>query len=365
MADGEKRPKTLEEITTQFEEYSAILLDNPFISKNLSLKSIANAQTALDLAKANPTAENIAVAKSTVDLFHHYAIGVFHSDARRFSRDRHKIAATTDSLTNSPNRAVHNERIHNAQREMNKGPDSDGNKNYFALVVFDLDRFKGLNDDYGHLAGDAGLKAFADHLRSITRDDRGDDLYTPLRSLDKRSDHSFSRLGGDEFTLLMNTKASTLEEAQDSFTTAFTRIRDHFKTSSFSYESMTFPLIPSSGMHILEKDDDTDSAFKKADAAQLEHKANKHERYQAAVTALQDANVENLRIVADKREEEATDNATLLSALQALTEDDAVSIHVDHDKANAFVAKILLEIGDNHDIPVFEAPPPDVGEHSL
>ncbi len=54
------------------------------------------------------------------------------------------------------------------------------------LALFDLDRFKQINDTYGHLAGDTVLRAFAEHL---TREIDGSGLA--------------ARLGGDEFMLLL------------------------------------------------------------------------------------------------------------------------------------------------------------------
>ena len=54
------------------------------------------------------------------------------------------------------------------------------------LLLLDLDGFKEINDNHGHPAGDAVLRAFAEHL---TRAIRGSDLA--------------ARLGGDEFMLLL------------------------------------------------------------------------------------------------------------------------------------------------------------------
>jgi len=55
----------------------------------------------------------------------------------------------------------------------------------FALLVFDLDEFKPINDTYGHQAGDIVLQAISERLRAIKRD-------TDI----------LCRLGGDEFALL-------------------------------------------------------------------------------------------------------------------------------------------------------------------
>jgi len=61
--------------------------------------------------------------------------------------------------------------------------------------MFDLDKFKEINDKYGHLAGDKILKKMAETLRSAIR----------------TSDIAY-RFGGEEFTVLL--PGATTEEAQ-------------------------------------------------------------------------------------------------------------------------------------------------------
>lgn len=88
--------------------------------------------------------------------------------------------ALTDPLTGLYNRRF-------AERHLRMEVARARRRGYaFTLILFDLDGFKQINDRYGHAAGDAVLKAFAEHL---TRAVREGDLA--------------ARLGGDEFLLLL------------------------------------------------------------------------------------------------------------------------------------------------------------------
>jgi PleD family two-component response regulator len=89
--------------------------------------------------------------------------------------DRIRHQATHDMLTGLPNRTLFHDRLLTAmQRVPRHGPG-------FALAMLDIDGFKGVNDNHGHPAGDALLKAIAQRL--------GDQV---------RSNDTVARLGGDE-----------------------------------------------------------------------------------------------------------------------------------------------------------------------
>jgi diguanylate cyclase (GGDEF)-like protein/PAS domain S-box-containing protein len=98
-------------------------------------------------------------------------------DARSELREKLTRAALTDHLTGLPNRAALVSTLERFRAVSRERP--------FVLFLFDLDRFKQVNDSLGHAAGDAYLIETADRVRSILRP--GDSL---------------ARMGGDEFVAL-------------------------------------------------------------------------------------------------------------------------------------------------------------------
>jgi len=92
-----------------------------------------------------------------------------------------------DTLTDIPNRILFRDRLEHAIRL------SDRDDSQFALMFIDLNGFKQVNDSFGHDIGDTMIRICAERLQNAMR----------------RSD-SVARMGGDEFTLLMeNTDNST------------------------------------------------------------------------------------------------------------------------------------------------------------
>jgi diguanylate cyclase (GGDEF)-like protein len=103
-----------------------------------------------------------------------------HEDITERRRAEARIAhmARHDALTDLPNRAFLAERLEQAVACANRGE-------LVAMHVFDLDRFKHVNDTLGHFAGDKLLKCVGERLRSVVRDT-----------------DSVARIGGDEFAIV-------------------------------------------------------------------------------------------------------------------------------------------------------------------
>lgn len=89
-------------------------------------------------------------------------------------------AANYDDLTGLPNRQLLEERLRTARSH------ADRQHRSVSVCYLDLDGFKGINDKWGHLAGDQALRTLAERL---------------TRAL--RSGDTVARIGGDEFVLLL------------------------------------------------------------------------------------------------------------------------------------------------------------------
>ncbi|PDQ20943.1 GGDEF domain-containing protein [Mesorhizobium sanjuanii] len=106
----------------------------------------------------------------------------------------HRLDALTDPLTGLLNRR--------ALFDLNNSAPIGA---FTAVVVFDLDGFKAINDEFGHATGDRVLKVFAEEL---ARDLRPTDVA--------------ARMGGEEFALVLGrTLPETVELAAERIRTAF------------------------------------------------------------------------------------------------------------------------------------------------
>jgi diguanylate cyclase (GGDEF)-like protein len=96
------------------------------------------------------------------------------------ARDALRFQATHDPLTGLWNRLAATDSL---RRELARGK---RNQTPVSVILGDLDHFKGINDTYGHLAGDAALREVAKRLRKCAR------VYDTV-----------ARYGGEEFLLVL------------------------------------------------------------------------------------------------------------------------------------------------------------------
>ncbi|MCD9570721.1 GGDEF domain-containing protein [Pseudomonas protegens] len=146
--------------------------------------------------------------------------------------------ALIDPLTGLPNRAAWSERLeHEVGQWQQHG-------NSLLLAMLDLDHFKRINDNYGHLAGDKVLKIIANVLRKRLR---GSDF--------------IARFGGEEFVLLLpNTPWPVGVRIVEALRAAIEACPFHFKG-----EPVTITV--SVGLSAFKAGDRSDLVIKRADQA--------------------------------------------------------------------------------------------------
>jgi len=163
--------------------------------------------------------------------------------------------ASHDSLTGLVNRAEFERQLAASLESARPNHTADD-----VLLLFDLDRFKIVNDTCGHAAGDAMLRAVSKHLAKVFR--HGD---------------TFARLGGDEFGALL--KGCTRDHA----TAIANNLLHAANTFHFQWESQQFQTSLSIGLLVLDDASGTvESAMRLTDIACFVAKERGRDRIQEA-----------------------------------------------------------------------------------
>lgn len=162
----------------------------------------------------------------------------------RESLEAEHARAHRDPLTDSPNRLAYEERgeleIMRARRA----------RTPLCLAVLDLDRFKSVNDRYGHRVGDRLLRSIAGIAQQRVR---ATDL--------------FARYGGEEFVGLFP------ETGLDAAQSLCEDLRARVEAAAFQFRGEIVPMTVSIGLAVLRPDDTLESLFERADAALYRAKA--------------------------------------------------------------------------------------------
>jgi diguanylate cyclase (GGDEF)-like protein/PAS domain S-box-containing protein len=164
--------------------------------------------------------------------------------ARRQSEDRVRHMAQHDPLTELANRAYFSQRVQQALANARRYKESVG------LILIDLDRFKPVNDQYGHAVGDELLVTIARRLKNSVRET-----------------DTVGRIGGDEFVVLL-TGPVTRDSAQVVIDKIFNQIALPIEIQGLRLEitcSLGLALYPQDG-------GDEMSLTKAADAAMYRNK---------------------------------------------------------------------------------------------
>ena len=179
-----------------------------------------------------------------------------------------------DALTGLPNRSLFIERLRHAMRRSTRHPD-----NLFGVLFLDLDRFKEINDNLGHFAGDELLRAVARRLEACIR-----------------PEDTVARLSGDEFAILLESITDT---------------RDAGRVAERIEEALSFPInlagaevTTSASMGIVTSTmshDQPEQLLRSADMAMYRAKAAGRARYEMFDRAMHTDALERLRLETDLR----------------------------------------------------------------
>jgi len=156
-------------------------------------------------------------------------------------RNNLKIAhdqALSDALTGLPNRMAYDDMIANEYSRWSRY------KAPLALIIWDIDLFKLINDKFGHKAGDKTLA-----------------LVALLLSKNCRKTDFVARYGGEEFVMLLpNTDSAQAFELAE-------KIRVMIGTSGFNYQGHSIKLTISCGVSQFSGEDQHGDVFNRADQA--------------------------------------------------------------------------------------------------
>ncbi|HRX70867.1 MAG: EAL domain-containing protein [Candidatus Competibacteraceae bacterium] len=182
----------------------------------------------------------------------HY-VGVF-SDISSLKRSEEKLnfLAHHDLLTRLPNRLLFNARLEHSIERARR------NQKSLAVLFFDLDHFKNVNDTLGHAAGDDLLRWVARQLAEMVR-----------------AEDTVARMGGDEFIMLIE----EVDEPSNAGTVA-RKVLELFK-QPVHISRHEFFISTSIGISLYSADgNDADTLIKNADAAMYQAKAQGRSNYQ-------------------------------------------------------------------------------------
>lgn len=177
-------------------------------------------------------------------------------DEQQDELDRLQSAIGMDFLTEIPNRRALDDRM----EELMSRAERYGNT--FSIIIFDIDRFKAINDSQGHAAGDRILRAVAHLLDSH-----------------KRSSDYLARYGGEEFVLLL--PETTLDSAER----LANKTRERVAEAKFQFQKERVRVTLSAGVGELHPGKDTaQTLFERVDAALYQAKNMGRNRVEIAQT---------------------------------------------------------------------------------
>lgn len=293
------------------------LLEQNVISKNIRdfVKDTANIdailkqndlqntwyQFDLKIQEKNASCLNFLFSRVEQEIF------VIMRDVNKKIRSSDEVikAIELDELTGIPNRTI-------LMREL-EGFYQKRAMQAFTVLKFDMDRFKQINESFGHVAGDASLCQFVSRIKSV------------LRPTDV-----FARFGGDEFVAILDGKVS-----EEKLYEIMSRIKDRVE-ESFIYEgTVLYPKISIGAALSDVNDESIDDILTRADSAMYTAK-----QLGGSMSIIYDTSVESVRkrdLLIENEVIEALKNDRILVYYQPIL--DSQSNEINHAEALVRIKK--------------------------
>ncbi|MBN8280171.1 MAG: EAL domain-containing protein, partial [Gammaproteobacteria bacterium] len=173
LTGAELRGKPLADFVSDAQRAAFSLADTRTHARETSLHSATGTDVPVSYTCAELAAEDPALRG--------YVITARNISERKVAEQRIRYLARIDSLTKVPNRMQFQHLLQRAIARARRGD------HRLALIYMDVDKFKEINDTFGHTAGDLCLETLTDRLRSILPDSS-----------------VVGRLAGDEFAVILD-----------------------------------------------------------------------------------------------------------------------------------------------------------------
>ncbi len=195
----------------------------------------------------------VTAVRNKTEAITHYVVAITDITQRKRDEEHIRFQANFDMLTHLPNRHLIMDRLEQAMHLARR------NEKGVCVLFLDLDRFKQINDSYGHAVGDEVLKLCARRLRNCVR-----------------ISDSVGRLGGDEFIVVL----SNVESRNAGINVAEKIL--HSLSEPFPVGGTEVFCIPSIGITFFPEDSSSaGELLRNADVAMYQAKKGGEQRYAA------------------------------------------------------------------------------------
>lgn len=194
--------------------------------------------SSIDIYRADETTRGTDLVSQIEALSNRMAAMEAEATQLRKTVEEQRENAMKDALTQLPNRQALNEFIEKEYARWQRYG------NAISIVILDVDHFKKINDNYGHLAGDKVLKIVA---REISKRIRSADF--------------MARYGGEEFVIIMP------ETKDDDALLAIDKAREYLSSVPFHFKEKRVAVTASFGVTQFREGDTIEAAIARADKA--------------------------------------------------------------------------------------------------